>query len=341
MANEREDFGTGKITLKDIAEKTGYSINTISHALKNKDDISETTKKYIQNIAKDMGYIGNDIAGALRSGTTKTIAIIMGDISNPHFGIIVKEIEDMLIKYDYNTIILNTDENSEREERAIFAALSKKVDGIIICPTQKSEDNVLFLKKLGIPFVLFGRRFSTIETDYVICNDVKGGYLATSHLIAKGHNKILFLNGPSYISSSIERYKGYRDALEDNNIEFNSKLIHEVAIKAGGCRKQLKSIIDDGIDFTAIFAFSDMIAWEAIFTLNEAGIKVPQDKAIVGFDNIQSRLFFPQQLTSIRSFKGKMSHKAVDILMKKINGGNRNCCTKEVIDVKLIERETT
>jgi len=339
MTEDSLQYGSTEITLKVIANKTGYSINTISRALKNKDDISIATRKSIQEVAKDMGYIVNNIAGALRSGTTKTIAIILGDISNPHFGILVKDMQITARKYGYDTIIVNTDENSDLEEQAIYSVLSKKVDGIIICPAQKNKDNILLLKKTGIPFILFGRRFDDIETDYVVCDDVKGGYLATSYLISKGHNRILFLNGPCYISSAKERYEGYMKALKESNLKFDHSLIREVSVKSGGARKILKRVLREGIDFTAIFAFSDMIAWESIFTLNELGINIPKSNSIIGFDNIQSRLFLPSQLTTISSSKERMSRRSVEILLKRLNGEVSTNCFKEILDVKLLERE--
>lgn len=338
MDNRKGTYSNIKITLKDIARETGYTINTISRALKDKEDISEATRKLIKEKANDMGYIRNSIAGSLRSGITKTIAIILGDISNPHFAILVKEIETTARKHNYNTFIINTDENNELEEEAIHAALGKNVDGIIICPTQKSEDNIKFLKKTGVPFVLIGRYFKNIESDYVVCNDVEGGYLATKHLIEKGHKRILFLNGPGYISSAFERHEGYKKALSENGIQYESGLVHEIFITSGESSRIVRKILESGVEFTAVFAFSDMIAWETVYTLNKYGLNVPQDIAIVGFDNIQSKLSFPFPLTTVSTSKSKMSRRAVDILLKKINSKEEESYIKDVIETKVIIR---
>ena len=341
MESKSGSYNNIKVTLKDIAKETGYTINTISRALKDKEDISEATRKLIKDKANDMGYIRNSIAGSLRSGITKTIAIILGDISNPHFAIIVKEIETSARKHNYNTFIINTDENSELEEEAIHSALGKNVDGIIICPTQKSDDNIKFLKKTGVPFVLIGRYFKDIESDYVVCNDIEGGYLATKHLIEKGHRKILFLNGPGYISSAFERHEGYKKALSENEIEYDSNLVYEMSITSGESNRVVKKILESGIEFTAVFAFSDMIAWETIYVLNKNGLNVPRDIAIVGFDNIQSKLTFPVPLTTISTSKSKMSRRAVDILLKKINSKEEGNYIKDIIETKVIVRGST
>lgn len=141
-------------TLKDIAEKTGFSINTVSRALRDMDDISEATKKKIRKASKELGHVENSIAQSLRLGYTNTIAVIIGDVSNPFFAIQMKEVETYARRAGYNTFLINTNEDEQQEEIAIKSALNQMVAGIIICPTQKSDKNILFLKKSGIPFVL-------------------------------------------------------------------------------------------------------------------------------------------------------------------------------------------
>ncbi|HBE78727.1 MAG TPA: LacI family transcriptional regulator [Firmicutes bacterium] len=331
-----------KVTLQDIALKTGFTKNTVSRALRNKPEISEATRKLINDAAREMGYITNTIAGALRSGVTKTIAIILGDISNPHFGIMAKEVEIAARRHFYNTFIINTDENYEIEEKAVYSALSKKVDGIILCPTQRNTDDIQLLKKNGIPFVLWGRRFEEEpETDYVICNDLMGGYLATQHLIERGHRDILCLTGPSYISSARERLAGYQKALQESKINYNPILIREISVTAGECRQVVRKVLEEKIYFSAIFAFSDMIAWEAIYTLNQNSLNVPKDVAVVGFDNIQSRMFLPFPLTSISPSKKKMARRAVDVLLKKMHDPMTGQYFHEVIDPEIKVREST
>ncbi|MFR3483743.1 MAG: VapE domain-containing protein [Clostridia bacterium] len=200
------------VTLADIANKTGFSVNTVSHALHDKKDISAKTKEQIQAVAKEMGYIRNSSASSLRSGKTKSIAIIVGDISNPHFSIMIKEMETLFRKKGYTSFILNTDEDEEMEWTAITSAISKNVDGIILCPVQKTEGNVRYLMETGIPFTLIGRRFDQIPTNYVVCDDENGGYLAASYLLSENHRRILFLNGGAYISSAKERLLGIQRA---------------------------------------------------------------------------------------------------------------------------------
>ncbi|MFC5404851.1 LacI family DNA-binding transcriptional regulator [Cohnella soli] len=329
-------------TLKDIAEQTGYTVNTVSRALKNKSDISEATRTLIQQKAQELGYIGNTMASSLRSGMTRTIAVIVADVSNPHFSIAVKEIESAARKHDYTTFILNSYEDQDLEEKAIISALSKNVDGIIICPSQGGGQNIAFLQRTGTPFVLLGRRLDNDDVmDYVVSDDEKGGYLAAMHLLELGHRDILFLNAHHSISSSRERLAGYKHAMEEMGVPIRNELIREISTISGGVRNELKEIMESKLPFTAIFAFNDMMAWEAIFTLNKHHIRVPENISVVGFDNIQSRMFIPFPLTSVSNSKGKTSRKAFEILMKRIHKQNTELRYHEVVDTRLVIREST
>lgn len=326
------------VKLADIARKTGYSVNTVSHALHNKPDISEKTKQYIKSVADEMGYIANVSAGALRSGKSKTIAIIVGDISNPHFSIMIKEMEARLRKYGYSAFILNTDENEELEKAAIISAISKNVDGIIMCPVQRTRNNIDFINKIGLPYVLFGRRFEGNHSNYVICDDVNGGYVAAEHLIDMGHKKILFITGPEYISGSRDRVEGARRAAAVCGADGVDLVIAETALTEND--GQILKALRDNDECTGIICFSDMVALKVCYYLEKFDKSVPDDKSVVGFDNIASKFCLPLMLTSVTSSKTKMSNKAVETLMEIINkksDGNY----QYVLPTKIIERDST
>jgi len=307
-----------RVTLKDIANKTGYTVNTISRALNNKNDISEQTKKYVKEVADSMGYINDSMAGSLRSGKTKTIAVILSDISNPHLAHQVKLIELSAIEYGYNTIILNTDENSQYERRAIISAYEKRVDGILICPVQQSEDNIRFLQSMNIPFVLIGRYFKNLDADAVLSDDIKAGYIATKHLIDKGFRKILFMSAQEYISSARERLEGYTKAHNEANLPIHNELIHSTNVKTGNAKEIMDSIIQSNINFDSVIAFSDMLAFEIKCALmcvcgNEAD-NIP----IIGFDGVQSHLPLPFKYTSVGMDKDGWAKESTKLLFERI-----------------------
>ena len=326
------------VTLKDIANITGYTANTVSRVINNKDNIADETRNLILSKAKEMGYVGNALASSLRSGISGTVAVIISDVSNPLFGIMIKEIDNMLFRKNYCAFVLNTGEKYEAEEKAIVLSISKKVDGVILCPTQESREAIKLLQTNRVPFVLMGRRFTNEDDDYVVWDDFKGGYLATSHLIKQGHKRILYLNGPKYISSASDRLSGYRKALEENNLPFQQKLVRQINIASTDIHRTLLDTLDAGVEFTAIFAFSDLIAFEAVSALESMGYCIPSDVAVVGFDNIQSKLSLPFPLTSVSTPKTKMAHKVVEILLNRIRDGEDDKKRQIILNTTLMVR---
>lgn len=326
---------TPRVTMKDIAKATGYTVNTVSHALKDRSDISEDTKTTIRAKAKELGYITDLVAVSMRSGITHTLAIIIPDIANPFFATKVKEIDKIVRGQGYNTIIMNTDENSDFEYQAVCSAISRKVDGVIICPTQKRVEVFSLMVRNNLPFVVIGRRLPDRKVNCVVWNDVQGGFLATEHLIALGKKRILYLNGPSHISSSNDRLAGYRQALEQYGIPFDQQLVIETDIvETNGC-ESIHCILQSGIRFDAIFAFSDFIACSVINTLNDAGVSVP----IVGFDDILSELNLPFHLTSISVNKDEEAKAIIKLLVGQMKKHHTEPYTI-VLETFLVNRDT-
>ena len=328
------------VTLKDIARQTGFSVNTVSRVLRNKPEIADETRETILLASKEMGHVRNMLASSLRSGVTNTIAVILGDVSNPHFAIMMSEIEHYARSKGYISFLINTDEDEEREFDAIQTALNQSVDGIIICPAQHTTRNIEYLKERRIPFVLIGRRFEKLSTPYVICNDELGGYQATRRLLDARHRDILFMGGPSYISSAIERRAGYLRAYREAGLTPRPELMVEVPVNAGGCASALEKLMKRMIHFSAIFAFSDIIAWKSWTYLRQCGLRVPEDVSIIGFDYIHSRLELPFQVTSISSHKRHMSTTAVDVLLEEIHSTEGAHDAQIVIDTTLSEGQT-
>lgn len=329
-----------KVLLKDIARNTGFSINTVSRALSDKPDISDETKGLIRETANEMGYIVNSTASALRSGVSNIISIIIGDISNPHFSLMVKQIETYVKQMGYVLFIINTDEDEQKERDAINAALSKNVDGIIICPSPNGEENIRYLNNTHTPFVLIGRHLESIDSDYVVCDDVKGGYLATKHLLDLGHKNVLFFNGPLTVSSARERLMGYKKALEESGIGYSKERVVELPLTMDHSTDEIRRRLSKSKGCTGIVAFSDMIAWKIISVLREMQIDVPKDISVVGFDNIQSEYVFPERLTSVSTSNVTMAQKAAEMVTLKIKG-SEDGPTSIVLDTSLVVRDSS
>jgi LacI family transcriptional regulator len=329
---------TKRVTLKDIAEKTGFSVNTVSKALKDRPDLSVKTKEYIKKVADELCYVTNDIAGSLRSGLTKILALIVSDISNPLFGIIAKEVEKVAQSHQYTVIIMNTEENDKREIQAIRATIAKNVDGVLLVPTQNSTKGIEMLLNAAIPCVLIGRYFKDFLIDSILFADKEGGYLATEHLLINGYRNILMLNAPLYISSARDRLTGYRNALSAYGIPPEHGMTITVDSIPGSIEEKIKLAIQQKMKFDSIFAFSDLIAFETICVLQKMGLRVPEDIAVIGFDDIQSKLPIPFPLTTICAPKTAMAKMSVELLLARISKDYSDYPLEKQFDVKLVIR---
>ncbi len=325
--------------MRDVAKTTGFSVNTVSRALNHKPDVNEETRKTIVEAATKMGYRPNKLARSLRSNKTHTIGVIVADIANPYFGALVKGVEKEARKRHYSVILLNTDEDYERESEAIQVVLEERVDGIIISPTQKETGTIKNLLQLGIPFVLFGRRFSDLETNYVVTDDVHGGFLATEHLISLGHRRIGMINGPIHISSAKERFQGYREALGRYGLKQEQSLVTAGAVTMEDGYEVAESLLNKNPRPTAIFAFSDFVSFGVMKAIREVGLKVPEDISVVGYDDNQFASCSETPLTTIHIPKEELGINAAKVLKEQFVD---NQPIKQVeLSVDLIVRQST
>jgi len=327
------------ITLKMVAERAGVSVNTVSRAINNKPDINEETKKRILKVAQELGYVRNDTAVALRTKKTGTIGVVIADNRNPFYAEVLNGMEVAAREKNYHIILANTQRDYQKEEEAINLLLAKRVDGLLITPVQDRDDDIKNLIDANIPFVVVGRDFENIEVDAVYNDEVKGGFLATEYLIKKGHKRIALINGFLYKSPARGRLEGYKRALKEYGILFDDALVNigDIDVKDG--YERTKQLFEKGLDFTAIFAYNDMMAFGAMQAIREKGLKIPEDIGLVGYDDIPFSSLISPALTTIRLKKQNLGVQSVKLLLSRING-KRKKIKKKMLDVELITRGT-
>jgi LacI family transcriptional regulator len=319
------------ITIKDIAEAGGFSVTAVSRALSNKDGVSEETRQKIREIADRLGYLPNSAARSLRTKSTKTLGVIIQDITKPYFGKMVKGIDDTAVAHGYNILMCNTNLNPVQEVRAVEILLERSVDGVVFHPTQLTEEGIALLQKSGIPFVTIGRRFLGIKTNYVVTNNREGIKTILNYLVSKGSRNILFFNSPTFTSTSHDRMEGYKEALRDNGLEYREHLVKIIQPNFQSGYLAMGQALSQGLTFDSVLCGRDMIAVGVLEALLEHGFKIPQDVRLTGYDDLDFTAHLKVPLTTIRQPIYEIGMKAVEILIERIESKSNDIPFAEVI----------
>lgn len=309
-------------TLKQIAETLGISITTVSKALKNYPDVSEKTRNAVLELASNLHYTPNSFAVNLRTKESKTIGLIIPEVVHHFFSNVINGIIAEAEKNGYLVIILQSNETLELEKKQVELLINKRVDGIIISLSNESndDDHLKEIIKREIPFVQFDKISKLINSSKVIINDQKAAFNAVEHLIQKGCRKIAHIRGPVNPQNAIDRFLGYKKALEKNNIPFDSKLVYtckNVTFDEG--KEFAAQIIKDHPDVDGVFIITDLVAVGVLAYFNEIKIKVPQQIKVIGFSNwFMSQVITPK-LSTVDQPSYEMGTQSFKLLLEEIH----------------------
>lgn len=327
-----------KATIKDVAKKANVSITTVSRVINNVEGYTnEDTKNRILKVIEELDYKPNSLARSLVTKKTRTIGLILPDISNPFFPGIAKSVEDRASKHGYNVILCNSYDSSKKEDYYINVLREKYVDGIILSSSKLNKDDENNYSK-DLPMVFIDRKPDVKITNAVFINNYSGAYNATKHLIDLGHKNIGCLIGPQTINTSIDRLEGYKKALEDNNLPIVEEFIKYEDYSIEGGYKAAKEVLTNK-NITAIFANNDLMAIGVYRAAKELKYKIPRDLSVVGFDDIDMVEFIEPPLTTVKQPTKELGEAAVEMLMEAIN----NNLEEKImyLDTELIIREST
>lgn len=331
-----------EITQKDIARATGLSVNTVSRALRGKHDISEDTIRRVADVAKRMGYTRNALASQLRTRESRILGLVITDIENPIYSGVAKGVEAVARREGYSVLMSDTGEWPDNEELAIDMMLEKRVDGLLIVPTQHRTDAIVRLKDRGYPFVLVGRDFDSIQASYVVSDDARGGYLAAEYLLSKGHRRIAFIGGWPHISCTTKRVGGYRLALEASGVRFDPDIVMWSDPSMKGGYATAHQLLQRGErSFSAIFCYSDLVAAGVMMALREHQIAIPHDVAVVGYDDIEFAPVLHPPLTTIDIGKRLLGERSAEMLISCLRTRPTDSAAETIIlEPKLVVRES-
>jgi LacI family transcriptional regulator len=337
-----------EITLKEIAATLGISITTVSKALKNYPDVSAKTKKAVLDLAQKLNYSPNNFAVNLRTKESKTIGVIIPTVDYPFFSKVFQGVLEEAEKRNYLVIILRSNEKLELEKKQLELLLNKRVDGIIISLSNETGEFEHIKNALAqnIPLVLFDRIAKLINCSKVFINDRKAAYDATSFLIQKGCKRIAHFRGPYLPQNFIDRFLGYKKALEDHNIMYDPSLVYvcdnNLDYEEG--YENAKKALEENPDIDGIFAAKDMIAVGALKYYNEIGVLMPKQISIVGFCNSFVTEVTTPKLTTVNQPGFEIGRIAASILFEEIESKKQN---KAVVfqsielNTYILEREST
>lgn len=332
-----------KVTITDIARMANVSKATVSRVINNKPEgVGKATRDKILRIIEESGFQPSMIARGLATNKTKAIGLIITDIANSFFPLLVRGVEDYANKYGYSLFLCNSDNSPEKEMEYIKAFIGKSVDGVILSSSMNDTGfHYSILKNKNIPLVLIDRCVDGYEYDAgVFLDNVKGAYIAVNHLIDNGHENIAFISGYKTAVITQKRFYGYKMALEKRNLRVRKDLITEGDYQVESGYKRTLELLDQGKKFTAIFACNDLMAIGAIKALRSRNIRIPDQVEIIGFDNIDFSILIEPQLSTIGQPAYKMGYKGAQQLLMLIEG--EKISKKDIIlRPELILRETT
>jgi DNA-binding LacI/PurR family transcriptional regulator len=314
------------VSIKDIARAVNLTPGTVSRALRDSPRVNAETKKQIQRLAAEMGYSPDAQARSLVLGRTQTIGVVVTTMADPFIGAIVQTIESAAHEHGYAVILASSNDIPKREISAMQMLRSRRVDGLIVTSSRVGALHQARLEQLGVPVVLVNSlaEQSGLQTMSVGVDNHHGGYLATNHLIQKGHQRIAYVSSPSDRSDNVERMTGYRDALTEAGIGFDPSLVVKGTGRTAGGQKALPVLLSLDDAPSAVFCYNDMTAIGLIDAAREAGLSLPRDLAIVGFDDVIFARFTHPQLTTIAQPVGRLGRKAVDIVLTLLSDGDHS-----------------
>ena len=328
-------------TIIDVAKLAGVSTTTVSHIINGTRYVSDELKERVEKAIEELGYRPNSMARGLRRGESKTIGLIVPDNSNPFFAEILRQIENIGYATGYSVILCNSDSDIKKEVAYIELLNAKQVDGIIFITTNNSVEHLQEITNNGIPLLVIDRDVPLKATDILLVDNFNGGYDATRYLLSLGHKRIACITGPSLLTPSADRVNGYKKAMAEAKIEINPEWVVAGDFQFNGGEEGIIHLLKLDPRPTAIFACNDMMALGVMRGLRKAGLSVPVDISLIGFDDISLASVISPGLTTIAQPVQKISELAIELLVKRIQNKDTTASDERIVlPTQLIIRES-
>ena len=312
-------------SLQEVARRARVSIATVSRVLNKSEKVVPETRAAVEKALHELGYRPSRVARRLRmkDGRAHLVGLIIPDIQNPFYAEIARGVEDAAYAAEYALLLCNSDENPEKERFYLEVMRSESVDGIVLPPFDDRDAAVIDIAATGMPVVCVDRSMVKLQTDLVEVDNHRGAFEAVSHLLDKGHKNIGLIEGRAHVSTSRERRRGYLDALAERGVAVRKDLMRSGDFKQESGRVLANELLTLRKPPTALFVCNNLMTVGALAAIHQRGLRVPQDVAIVGFDDLPWAEALDPPLTVVRQPAYDVGRQAMELLLKRIMEPNR------------------
>ncbi|MQA03090.1 MAG: substrate-binding domain-containing protein [Streptosporangiales bacterium] len=306
-------------TIRDVAGAAGVSPATVSRVLNQRVEVAADLRDRVNAAVQELGYRPNGPARSLRKRATTVLGIIIPDVQNPFFTAMVRGIEDTAQRAGYSVVLANTDEDQDKQQRYLEVAAAEQLAGVVLAPARQSNRGLEVLVGQGIPVVTVDRRLRDGPVDSVVVNNHKAAKDATKHLIDRGRRRIGIVAGLLSTTTGARRLAGYKAALKQAGIELDEELVAKADFRLEGGYQAAKQLLDRGRP-DAVFASNNLMTIGTLQALAEAGVAIPDDVAVVGFDDISWATALRPPLTAVRQPTYEIGARAAELLLGRVAG---------------------
>lgn len=326
-------------TMKDIARIAQVSLSTVSHVVNGSRFVSPEITEKVQKVIKELDYKPSLVARSLKIKETNTLGMLVTASSNPFFAEVVRHVERYCERHNYHLILVNTDGNSQSLKKHLDRLLAKQVDGLLLMCAEPQDFEPEILANLQLPMVVIDWWQQPLNADIIHENSELGGYLATKALIDAGYTDVAVITGERSKPLTVNRLKGYKRSLSEKNLQIRPEWIIESHFHYDGGVEATRKLLALPNRPQAIFAMSDSIAIGAYQAIWQAGLRIPQDIAIIGYDNIELTQFLAPPLSTIHQPKARLAKNAVEQLLARIREPNKPIETIQ-LEPELVKRSS-
>ncbi|GAA3543939.1 substrate-binding domain-containing protein [Zobellella aerophila] len=306
-------------TIKDVAAQAGVSISTVSHVLNGTRKVSDSARLRVEEAVSRLHYAPNSVARSLKMNNTRTIGMLVTTSAHPFFAEVVQAVEDLCFELGYSLILCNTENQPERQLMHVRMLMEKRVDGLlIICTDTPPALQALLQQHRQLPLVMLDWSRESNIADIIHDNAHIGGYLAGKYLIEQGHRNFACISGHLTKGTSQLRLEGFKKALSEVGLTLPASAIVEGDFESESGYRGMQQLLRQKSPMTAVFAFSDTMAFGAICAITQAGLRVPQDISVLGYDDVNMARFTSPPLTTISHPKRTLGRWALELLLKRI-----------------------